>query len=175
MMKSDSELEKLAERLRRGSVGNADVAEFIRLVSGEDRLDVLKAALRLNYEYAGPILERIIEILPRDAKAHLSLALWKYMNGLDDQALEFLEEARQLAPHDCDVLRADVWFSFSRGPEESLEKCRLLLETFPHDQWAADVKKKICTDGELRELGSPEWSNPWQDLINGVQPTGDRP
>jgi hypothetical protein len=105
-------------------------------------------------------------LLPDNAKAYLGLALWKYSNGLDDEALDLFEKARELTPRDRDILRADVWFSFSRGAETMLDKCRVLLHAFPDDPWAKKINHQIKTHGKLTELESPDWNNPWLDLMN---------
>jgi hypothetical protein len=120
----------------------------------------------VSYNYAGIVLQRIAELLADDPKAYLSLALWKYNNGLDDEALDLFEKARALVPRGQDILRADVWFSFSRGVEVVLDKCRFLLHAFPDDPWASKICHQIKTHGKLGELESPDWNNPWLDLMN---------
>jgi len=165
-MDSAPTLTELANRLHQSSASTEDKAEFIRLVAELKDVDVLKNLLSVSYGYAGTVLQPITELLPDDPKAHLSLALWNYNNGLDDEALDLFEKARDLAPRDREILRADLWFSFSRGAKTMLDKCRLLLDAFPDDPWASKVYRQIKTHGKLTELESPDWNNPWLDLMN---------
>jgi hypothetical protein len=165
-MKTAPILTELANRLHRGSANTEDKAEFIRLVTELEDVEVLKTLLSASYDYAGIVLQRVTELLPNDAEAYLSLALWKYNNGLDDEALDLFEKARELIPRDRDILRADVWFSFSFGADTMLDKCRVLLRAFPDDPWANKIGHQIETHGKLTELESPDWNNPWLDLMN---------
>lgn len=165
-MNSAQTLTELASRLHRDSASTEDKAEFIRLVAQLQDIDSLKSLLSVNYDYAGIVLERITELLPGDAKACLALALWKYNKGLDEAAFDLFERARELISQDRDILRADVWFSFSRDAKTILDKCRILLDAFPDDHWARKVYQQIKTHGQLTELESPDWDNPWLDLMN---------
>jgi tetratricopeptide (TPR) repeat protein len=165
-MKSSSLVKQLGRKLREGTGTIEEAAEFIQLLTGETDLEVLKSVLGLNYDYTGVILERIVELIPNDFKAWLSLALWKYNNGLNDEALEAFEKARELAPNDQDVLRAGVWFSFSRGTAALMQHCDRLLRRFPNDRWAKGLCRKIQEEGKLEDLESPNWDNPWQELVN---------
>jgi len=163
---SSSALKELAEKVHHDLATNEEIAEFIRLVGGEHSLETLKNLLPVNYDYTGVVLERIINLLPNDPKAYLSLALWKYNNGLDNEALQLLEKAREIAPTDQDVLRADVWFSFTQPPDAIRQKCRTLLKAFPNDGWAKGVYNRLIHVDKLDSLESPDWNNRWNDLVN---------
>lgn len=159
-------LPQLAAIIHGNQANEADIADYIRLVQQEENIEVLKDLLCVSYDYAGVVMSRIVELLPNDAKAHVSLALWKYNNGFDDDAIELLNQARMLAPKDRDILRADLWCSFSQGPNTMRLKCQALLDTFPNDAWAREICEKIYSHQRITGLESPDWNNPWQDLIN---------
>jgi tetratricopeptide (TPR) repeat protein len=171
-MSRSATLRELADRLHRNLTTPEEKAEFIRLVTEQQDVEVLKKLFSVNYDYAGTVLQRITELVPDDPKAYLGLALWKYNNGLDDEALDLFEKARKLTPRDRELLRADLWFSFSGGTEAILDKCRVLLDAFPDDRWGRNIYKQTRIHGKLSELESPDWHNPWLDLMNRVWQSG---
>jgi tetratricopeptide (TPR) repeat protein len=159
-------MELLAKKFATAPVDPIEMAEFMRLLQNERSLKRLKALLSLNYvDCTGPVLARIAEIIPGDSKLYLSLALWNYHLGCDDQAFALLEKARKINHSDPDNFRADIWFSFSRGAEEIHKKCKQLLERFPNDAWAMDVCQTLEKNGKILTLRTPEWDNQWENLI----------
>jgi hypothetical protein len=85
-------MELLAKKFATAPVDPIEMAEFMRLLQNERSLKRLKALLPLNYvDCTGPVLARIAEIIPGDSKLYLSLALWNYHLGCDDQAFALLE------------------------------------------------------------------------------------
>ena len=130
-MDSAPTLTELANRLHQTSASTGDKAEFIRLVAELKDVDVLKNLLSVSYGYAGTVLQPITELLPDDPKAYLSLALWNYNNGLDDEALDLFEKARDLAPRDREILRADLCFHFHAAPRRCAISAAFCWMRFP--------------------------------------------
>jgi hypothetical protein len=163
-----SELEQLAERLVRSESSTEDTAEFIRLIQQESTMRVLERLLpRFYAEFGGVILTRIADLLPDvDPKLYLSLSLWNHDNGCDDEALRFLEKARSIAPFDQETLRCDLWLTIANGEEDALQKCRTLLQMYPDDNWAEEICQLIEKENPPSSIESPQWNNPWEDLIN---------
>jgi hypothetical protein len=165
----DNKLDPMVARLMSTETSVEDAAEFIRIVQGEQSVRALKNLLPALYaDFGGVILGRIAELLPdEDFKLYLSLALWNHHNGYDNEAIQFLEKAQSIAPFDQETMRCDLWLSVANGEEEATEKCRILLQTYPSDQWARQLCQLVAGEGQPRSIESPHWDNPWEDLING--------
>lgn len=156
----------LAKKLRTESYDDNDMADFIRLVGGENDLNVLKSLLSARcVECNGPILERLLDLLPNDPKLYVSLAVWRYQHGLDEQAAALLDKAKSIAPSDHDVLRADVWFSYGDSASVLTKKCETLLQRYSTDKWAKRILDTLRRKGTLHELRGPEWDSPWERAI----------
>jgi hypothetical protein len=167
-----SELEQLSGRLLLSDPSAEETAEFIRLIQQESTVSVLERLLPKFYsEFGGLILTRIAELLPReDPQLYLSLALSNHRDGYDDEALRFLEKARSITPFDQETLRCDLWLTVANGHEDAAQKCRTLLQIYPDDNWAAEICQLIAKENHPSSIESPQWNNPWEDLINGRRP-----
>jgi hypothetical protein len=139
------------------------------LIQQEMRIELLQRLLPKFYaEFGGLILRRIAELLPvADPKLYISLALWNHDNGYDDEALQFLEKARAIAPFDHETLRCDLWLTVANGEEDAPQKCRTLLQMYPDDHWADELCQLVGRDPHPSSIESPLWENPWEHLING--------
>jgi hypothetical protein len=162
-------MDQIAMRLIKGKGSPEDAAEFIRLIQEERSTRALTKILPTLYaDFGGVILTRIGELLPQeDPKLYLSLALWNFHNGYDEEASQFLEKARALVPFDQETLRFDLWLSVAAGEGEAAQKCRNLLQMYPNDEWGGQLCQLIAEEGQPRSIESPRWDNPWEELING--------
>ena len=70
---------------------------FMEALAQEKSVDEITKILRLDFErIAGPALSRLTDLLPLDVDLLLSIALWKYHFGLDEDAHKYLDRAKDM-------------------------------------------------------------------------------
>lgn len=137
---------------------------FISDLQSVSSLEELKKILAIDYPLLGGlVLERIRDILPKEQSGiYLSLAFWKYFNGMDDEAIQCWERAKMLNPTDRDVLRANIWLNYNLGSESIAEACNDLLALHPDDKWGVSIKRQLESGKPITEMTQPVLSNSWE-------------
>lgn len=129
---------------------------FMEALAQEKSVDEITKILRLDFErIAGPALSRLTDLLPLDVDLLLSIALWKYHFGLDEDAHKYLDRAKDIAPFDLRVVQLEIFFSYGDDLGHILSLCQSALSLFPEDEWISVVKRRIEQTGRLTELDGP--------------------
>lgn len=139
---------------------------FMEALAHEKLPDEIRKILPLDFErIAGLALSRLADLLPEDVDLLLSIALWKYHFGLDEDAHQYLERAKSIEPFDLRVLQVEILMSYGHAPEYILSLCNAALAIFPDDAWMLAIKKTIEQTGELTQLNGPPLSLSWQKAL----------
>jgi len=139
---------------------------FMEELAQEKSVEEIKKILPLDFErVAGPALLRLADLLPFDVELMLSIALWYYHFGLDDDAHKYLERAKAVAAVDLRVLQIEIFLSYGNDPDYILSLSQSALSLFPDDEWLLAIKQKIEQTGQLAELNGPPLSLSWQKLL----------
>ena len=139
---------------------------FMEALAQEESVDEIKKILPLDFErIAGAAFSRLTDLLPLDVDLLLSIALWQYHFGLDEDAHKYLERAKSIAPFDLRVVQVEIFFSYGNNPGYILSLCQSALSVFPEDEWICVIKRKIEQTGQLTELNGPPLNLRWQKLL----------
>lgn len=135
----------------------AEAAAQYELALGVDETNVdvyarLSSALMDagNFERAGKICRRWIEVAPKACPPRLSLGLSYVRQGLVDQAVKCYEEALALCPNDATAY-ADLGRAYEGAhyPLEAIEAYRRSLELNPDDVPCYEALARIYDEREL--------------------------
>lgn len=141
---------------------------FMDTLAQEKSVEEIRTILSLDLErIAGPALSRLVDLLPNDVDLLLSIALWKYHFGLDEDAQEYLERAKRIAPFDLRVLQVEIFLSYGNELAYILSLCEAALSIFPDDEWILAIKRTIKGTGQLTELSGPPLNLRWQKSLLG--------
>lgn len=113
------------------------------------------------FEEQFPLLMRINALLgERDVGLLLTLCLRRFHIGDDALAFEFLNKARRLDSDQHDVLRVGVFLAAATGDPLGKELCAHILEKYPSDEWAIEMKEKL-QEGKTNSLDLPAIYENW--------------
>jgi hypothetical protein len=104
---------------------------------------------------------RLVDLVPGDIDLLLSIALWNYNFGLDNNAHQYLEKAKTIAPFDIRVLQVEILINYGQSQNYILSLCNTALTFFPDNKWILDIKQKIQKTGQLTEMVSPPLNLRW--------------
>lgn len=142
---------------------------FLDALSRETSVEEIVKVLPINYEIvAGPALLRLAELMPNDSELFLTIAYWHYHFGLDQEARQFLEKAKQLQPQSLPVFQAEIYFAFNEGVDVALDSCNDALNHFPDDRWIQSIKQSIEKTGLLNQIEGPPKMPRWHELCHKV-------
>jgi hypothetical protein len=141
---------------------------FLEALYRERSVEEIKQILPLDYErITGHVLLKLVDLLPQDVDLMLTIALWYFHFGQDEDAGRYLECAKRIAPYDRRVVLTEIYLNFGQPADEMLSLCRAALAIFSDDKWVTAIKEEIETKGQVTELRGPELGLEWQKLCVG--------
>jgi hypothetical protein len=141
-------------------------AEQVKIIQSETSAAKLKEMLRgADEKFIPVILQRANELLEEtDAELLLSLALRKFHDGFDDEALNLVMQAKGLSPTNQNVVRMILFFLTAVGDEGSQREAQELLKFYPDDEWALEMNRKLESH-DLSSLTLPPLHTRWERII----------
>jgi len=133
------------------------------LVNDCNSIDQLHELIGLDFENIDIIILMRIEDLLNgsDYEIYLALANWLYHFGEDDQAFQYLEKAKRIQPISEKLLGLEVWMNYNTQPDLIRDLCKNMLQYYPNNKWANNLRKKLEENGFLDEMDSPEIKLKW--------------
>jgi hypothetical protein len=163
-------LTSIAKRYAENPASIDAMTAFAGAIARETSVDEIRMILPLDFErIAGLALSRLTDLLPNDIDLLLTMALWKYHFGLDEDAHEYLERAKKFAPFDLRVLQVEIFFNYGSERSHILSLCESALAVYPHDDWTLSIKRSIEQTGQLTRLNGPPMSLYWQKCLLDVR------
>jgi hypothetical protein len=161
------DLQELARLFSLNPTASQSLKTFLDVLQKESSIEELSKLLSLDYEHVtGHVLSRIMQILPEeDPDLYLSLALWHYQFGDDDNAVQFVQRAKELRPSSLPVLQIEIYISYEQDPATLLRLCDVALQYHPGDPWIFEIKQKLEKDYEVTKMESPPLHSKWEKLI----------
>ena len=139
---------------------------FLEQLAQENSVEDIAELLSLDYQrIAGYVFLRLLEIVPNDAELCLSVALWYYHFGLDEEAHKYLEKAKQIEPFRLPVLQTEIYLNYGQEGDVLSSLCQNALALHPEDQWLQSIKSTIEKSGRLEQMIGPPLKSKWQKLI----------
>jgi len=138
---------------------------FLEALSQESSVDEIKQILALDLErITGHALLRLVDLLPQDVDLLLTIVLWYFHFGQDEDAGRYLESAKRIAPYDRRVILTEIYINFGQPADEMLRLCRAALAILPGDKWVTAIKEELEIKGQVTELRGPNLDLEWQKL-----------
>lgn len=131
-------------------------------LSSEKSIASLKRKLAsVKFENQLPILTQISGLLGhRNLALLLSLAVKNFHFGNEGEAYKFLGKAKEVDANDQNVMRVELFFSVAIGDGGGIGLCEKLLEIYPDDSWAMEMKEKL-SKGDVSSISLPAVSSEW--------------
>ena len=168
-MKED--LAKAAKEFSENPANVEALTNFLEQLAQENSVEKIAKLLSLDYErMTGHMFLRLVELIPDDPHLFLSIALWYYHFGQDEEAHKYLEKAKQIEPFSLPVLQTEIYLNYGQENEVLLSLCQNALALHRDDQWLQSIKNTIEKPDKLEQMIGPPLKSKWQEFIASKPP-----
>ena len=121
------------------------LTEFLDAMEQETHSDNLMRLAMANFptptDVSAPLLERILELEPRNLEALTMLGTVSWLLANDIKAYDCMKRAKEIAPDDCSVLMHEA--ALSQDWDEALSLYRRVIDLYPDSRDAQAARENL--------------------------------